>query len=90
MILPTHHKLKSFDPYFNAILRGDKRFEVRKNDRAFQKGDTVSFISVNKDGEQTGRKSSEYEIMFVLQGGQLGIEPGYCAFGINQKPFIQE
>lgn len=37
----THHKLKSQEPFFEAVLSGDKTFEIRYDDRGFQKGDTV-------------------------------------------------
>ena len=35
------HVLKVRPPYFNALADGSKRFEVRKNDRAYQTGDVV-------------------------------------------------
>lgn len=37
----TLHSLKTLPVYFAAVLRGDKTFEVRKNDRNFQTGDTL-------------------------------------------------
>jgi len=35
------HELKCWPTYFDAVARGEKTFEVRKNDRFFQQGDTV-------------------------------------------------
>jgi hypothetical protein len=35
------HELKIWPVYFDAIERGDKTFDVRKNDRDFQTGDTL-------------------------------------------------
>jgi len=37
-----HHYLKIEPKYFRAILNGDKNFEIRENDRDFQKGDIVT------------------------------------------------
>ena len=35
------HELKILPQYYEAVANGSKTFEVRKNDRRFQKGDTV-------------------------------------------------
>jgi len=35
------HELKIWPQYFNRVLDGSKTFEVRKNDRGFQFGDSV-------------------------------------------------
>lgn len=37
----SEHTLKVVPPYFEAIADGSKTFEVRKNDRAYQKGDVL-------------------------------------------------
>ena len=35
------HELKIWPQYYQAVKDGTKTFEVRKNDRGFQKGDIV-------------------------------------------------
>lgn len=37
----TIHELKTVQPYFDAVASGEKNFDVRPNDRSFQRGDTV-------------------------------------------------
>lgn len=39
--MPQTHKIKCHPAPFSAIARGDKRFEMRKNDRDYQTGDTL-------------------------------------------------
>ena len=87
------HELKTEDRYFDAVKRGEKTFEVRKNDRAFQTGDIVTLIRIERDKFNGGWMESRdpirntkttvtYKIGWVLQGGQFGIEPGYCVFSL--------
>ena len=38
----AHHDVKTDSPVFQAMLRGDKNFEVRFNDRDYQVGDTIT------------------------------------------------
>jgi|LGVE01.1.fsa_nt_gb ASC-1-like (ASCH) protein len=48
------HNLKIMPEYFNRVLDGSKKFEIRKNDRDFKKGDTVILNEFN-DGKFTVR-----------------------------------
>lgn len=92
--MQTHH-LKTHTLYFDAIKFGDKSFEVRKNDRFFQRGDTVvlrnfnpvigAYVRALGDGNTMICDEAEtltFRVGAVLQGGQFGIEPGYCVFSL--------
>lgn len=37
----AEHLLKVVPPYFDALVSGAKTFEVRRNDRAYQRGDIM-------------------------------------------------
>lgn len=37
-----HHELKTLPSFFDAVIGGRKTFEIRKDDRGFQAGDTVT------------------------------------------------
>lgn len=82
------HELKCLPPYFDAIARGDKPFEVRRDDRGFQKGDHVKLFRWDEargydSGKVRERVSPlDFEITYILSGGQLGIEPGYVVLGL--------
>ena len=75
------HNLKINWNFTKAVLDGEKTFEIRKNDRGYQKGDRVIFQAVNEAGltvaDPINRKA--YEITYLLHG--WGLQDGYCVFG---------
>jgi ASC-1-like (ASCH) protein len=83
------HYLKTWPPYFERIKNGQKTFEVRKNDRDFQVGDTAILNEFNpKTQEFTGDEVIRI-ITYVLHGGQFGIESGFCVFGLSNVDNFQ-
>ncbi len=76
-----NHRLKTLPSLWDAVHRGEKRFEVRKNDRNFQVGDIIYLVRLD---DRLGREHMEtgmvirFKVGFILHGGQFGIEPGYC------------
>lgn len=80
------HELKLELAFLKPIYNGQKTFEIRKNDRGFQKGDLVRFKAVDKLGLHMHSKldEMEFEITYVLSG--WGLEPGFVAFGIRPFP----
>lgn len=94
--MPVTHELKTLSVYWDAVKRGEKNFEVRRDDRGFQKGDTIKLLRLHDDGPYKDR-NVEYEfdsgkpahiltrkISFVLTGGQLGIEPGFVVLALTK------
>ena len=78
------HKIKIREEFADAILNGDKTFEVRFNDRVYQKGDTVKFSVVTETGIVFNHpiNEMEFDITYVLSG--WGLKKGYVAFGIRR------
>ena len=83
------HELKIEKDYADSVYFGDKTFEVRLNDRGFQKGDIVKFRPLGEDGVSIDTRhplcGKEYEITYVL-GSFCGLAQGYVAFGIKPMP----
>lgn len=83
------HELKILSSFVYPILNGEKTFEIRENDRGFQKGDRVQFKVVSDDW--TRRNSSVvnefehkvFEITYVING--WGLKNGFVVFGIREK-----
>lgn len=57
------HELKIHKTHYDRVLNGTKTFEIRKNDRFFQKGDTVKLRATNNDGEYL---KSEHNLYFKI------------------------
>ena len=55
------HELKIEQQYFNAIESGDKTFEIRNNDREFQRDDCVTLK------EYVGARFTGREIEIVIK-----------------------
>lgn len=84
-LMTKRHNLKILENFADDILIGYKTFEVRENDRGFQKGDTVKFTCIDKGGNRLQHSINDkiYEITYVLNG--WGIKNGYVVFGIKES-----
>jgi hypothetical protein len=80
------HELKTWPAFFEPIMDGRKNFEVRRDDRGFQAGDTVVLREYEPDrgGRYTGR-ALKAQIGYVLHepvgrdGATLG---GHSVFSL--------
>lgn len=80
------HALKTWPRYFEAIVKGDKTFEVRKADRDFKVGETLLLQEFEPaDNKYTGEQI-EMQITYILEGGNFGIKKGYVVMGVKEKP----
>ena len=81
------HELKTAPVYFNRSWSGEKLFEVRKNDRHFQKWDGI--ILMEWDGEKYTGYQIIGSITYVLSEFDA-INSEYVVFGfkIRKKRFI--
>lgn len=77
------HELKTWTPFYASMVSVEKLFDVRKNDRNFQVGDTLNLREWdNKKEKYTGRKTKK-EVTFILKGGAFGIKRGYIVMGVR-------
>lgn len=86
------HLLKTYADYWDEISNGNKPFEVRRDDRGFQKGDILILRRTIKhythwieDTTPDNRpRDLRCKITYILTGGQFGIEPGYVVMGLRK------
>lgn len=90
-MVETIHTLKTVATVWDAVSAGEKRFDVRRNDRFFQRGDIVRLRRIDEDGRtysqplghMYGTRDLDFRIGWMLHGGQFGLEPGYVVFQLE-------
>ena len=74
------HDIKIASSYYEDIISGKKKFELRKNDRGYKVGDSLKMLEF-ADGKHTGR-TIDADIIYMLED-YTGLEEGYCILGID-------
>lgn len=80
------HEIKIKQNYLCRILTGEKTFEVRKNDRDYQVGDTIIFLPLlddEYDAYEVRSPIPKYEITYVLPNFE-GVNSEYVVFSIRE------
>lgn len=74
------HELKIYPKYFEDVLSGGKKFEIRKNDRKFCVGDVLllkEWDNINYSG-----RTVRANVTYMIDDKFVGIAPGYVVMGI--------
>lgn len=73
------HHLKTIQPYYDDILKRQKRFEIRKNDRDFKLGDWLILKEYDPKKNKFTGNELEREIMYMTDFEQ---KENYVVMGI--------
>lgn len=82
------HRLKLDVRWFESVVRGDKTFEIRKNDRGFKVGDCLILKEVETDSDgSTSYTGNEIvaKITSILTADDFpaGLKEGYVILSIR-------
>ena len=76
------HELKILPKYYEAVLMGNKTFELRKDDRDYRVGDTVRLYEWN--GVYLDSAPLERRISYILRDcPEYGLMEGYVILGLR-------
>ena len=79
----TTHELKILPQYFQAVWYGKKTFELRKDDRDYQRGDIL--VLKEWDGMKFTGSALCVKVTYILQDAmQYGLQNGYVILGIRR------
>lgn len=84
----TVHYLKIKPEYYKDVECGLKTFELRKNDRNFQVGDTLMLIKLDDKGNETDQVR-KVKVNYILKDcPQYGLKDGYAILGIIAEAHV--
>ena len=78
----TVHELKTDIEFFRANQSGDKMFEIRYNDRGYQKGDIVILMPYSQGKPVEPYHGLRFVITYVIGYQQ---KEGWVVFGIKPE-----
>jgi hypothetical protein len=85
------HELKTDPDVFDAVIEGEKKFEIRINDRDYQVGDDLCLRRTKHTGEEMGKGAPlvysgsfwTVTVTHILYGPIYGLQDGWCIMSIN-------
>ncbi len=93
-----NHELKTDPEVFDAVAAGLKTFEIRKDDRGYQVGDTLRLRKTRYTGaEMAAGKPLEYtgdelevSVSHILRGPLYGLQEGWVILSIRSVKSVGE
>lgn len=77
-------KKKILPKYFDEVLRGNKTFELRKDENRVQVGDTLLLYKYDDEYGYYDDTPIEKKVTYVLRNcSQYGLMDGYCIIGFS-------
>ncbi len=78
------HDIKAWPHFYEAMLRGDKTFEIRRDDRHYHRGDKLVIKEYDPSYGFTGREMSPRYVSYVMRAEDFpAIMPGFVVLGLS-------
>lgn len=76
----TKHQLKTWPDYFGPVMRGEKPFEIRKNDLDYKLGDYLELFEYDPEAQTFSGKTGLFQVTYITDYAQ---QPGWVVMGIK-------
>lgn len=78
----TTHEIKIHITHYNRVKAGTKTFEIRKNDRYYQRGDQVIMTAVYEDGTIASKRPEHFPSIKAEIGDVYPIHDDFVVFSL--------
>jgi ASC-1-like (ASCH) protein len=82
------HFLKTIQPYYQQVVDGEKKFELRINDRNYKVGDHLVLMEYDYIKGELTQRLSEYKATNIFADAEYGISNGFVVISI--EPLLTE
>ena len=80
----SEHELKTWPTGFEALIRGIKPFELRRNDRDFRVGDILKLREFFVETDEYSGRFIRARVLYITEHGVFpGLEEGFVIMGIG-------
>jgi hypothetical protein len=84
----VEHDLKTWPEYFEQVWNGNKRFELRKDDRDYKVLDQMTLREYVPTLGYTGRVIESIITHVLRDVPDFGLKEGYCILSFNITNYI--
>jgi hypothetical protein len=80
------HAIKCWQKEFAALVSGEKRHELRKNDRAYCVGDVLVVQEFDPDLKEYTGAHQTLTVTHITMGGSFGLPEDLCIMSVRRFP----
>lgn len=80
--MDKEHVLKCWTQYFEAIVFDQKTYEVRYNDRGYERGDILVLREYNNVAKEYTRRQTRVKVTDVFN--DIGLQPGWVIMSFEK------
>ncbi len=81
-----YHDLKTWPEYFNAVIAGEKKFEIRKDDRDFKVRDTLLLSEYDPATQMYTGRIQRARVTYIYRGPMVA--EGHAILSFRRLPSL--